>query len=286
MDYLSLERGFSHNTICAYQRDLQDIIKFLSQEGILHWQDLSYSHIQRYLEKITGCLADRSIMRRLAALRSFFKYLVRTGAIKENPISQLHLPKASKELPEILSSAEVESLLAQPDTRTLLGIRDRAMLEVLYATGLRVSELARLRLDQVYLTAGYVTVVGKGDKERIVPLGDWAIEALHDYLGGARPKLVKKREVCEVFVNRRGDRMSRQGIWKLVKRYARKAGIRKNLTTHMLRHSFATHLLENGADLRTLQALLGHANVSTTEIYTHIARARLVEIHRKFHPRP
>jgi integrase/recombinase XerD len=189
-------------------------------------------------------------------------------------------------LPKVLTSDEVESLLDQPDASRPLGLRDKAILELIYATGLRVSELTSMRLDQLHLDAGYAVARGKGDKERLVPMGDWANEALIDYLRKGRPKLMRFNQEQTVFLNHHGKGLSRQGVWKNIKRYALQAGIGKSISPHMLRHSFATHLLENGADLRSLQALLGHADISTTQIYTHVAQARLKEIHSKYHPRP
>jgi integrase/recombinase XerD len=208
------------------------------------------------------------------------------GKIQRNPATRLRSLKFRAGLPRILSTSEVEALLEQPDTIQPLGQRDKALLELMYATGLRVSELTGLQLHQVHLDAGYIVVRGKGDRERLVPMSEWAAQSLQEYLEEGRVKLLKKAHNSMVFLNHHGRKLSRQGVWKTIKRYATQAGIQQNLTPHMLRHSFATHLLENGADLRSLQALLGHVDISTTQIYTHVAQTRLKEIHREFHPRP
>jgi integrase/recombinase XerD len=212
--------------------------------------------------------------------------LEKRGLIESNPALLVQFPKLGPQLPKALTAAQIESLLEQPDLTKTLGQRDRAMFELLYACGLRVSELAELQLRQVVLQPGYLTVRGKGGKERLVPMGELAAECLKTYLEDGRLKLLKLGFIPEVFINARGESISRQGIWKIIKSSARKAGITINITPHMLRHSFATHLLENGADLRSLQVMLGHADIATTQIYTHVARERLKEIHRKYHPRP
>lgn len=284
LTHLSVERGFGHNTIVSYGSDLRDMAAFLEREGVSSWSSVSRDHIARYFESLAD-LSPRTKARRLASARSLFKYLEREGKLHKNPVTRIQIPKFSAGLPKFLTSSEVEALLAKPDAAQPLGKRDRAMLELLYATGLRVSELVELRIDQVHLEAGYLVTRGKGDKERLVPLGDWALEALNIYLEDVRSKLLRTHSAREVFLNRYGQKLSRQGVWKLIKRYAAEAGIRKDITPHMLRHSFATHLLENGADLRVLQTLLGHVDISTTQIYTHVAGTRLKEIHRKHHPR-
>ena len=283
---LAVERGLSANTVAAYSSDLRNFQDYLRESGISTWREVSRSNISGYIQRIGPSFSPRSRARRLAALRTFFRFLLRAGLIEDNPASLVHFPKLGPQLPKALSSAQIESLLAQPDPAKPIGQRDRAMFELLYACGLRVSELAELQLRQVVLQPGYLTVRGKGEKERIVPMGELAVESLRTYLENGRLKLLKKGPVPEVFVNARGESISRQGIWKIIKDSARKAGITVNITPHMLRHSFATHLLENGADLRSLQVMLGHADIATTQIYTHVARERLREIHRKYHPRP
>ena len=286
LSHLAVERGLSANTLAAYSSDLQEIKGFLRGEGITNWEDMTRDHISAYLKKVGGRLSDRSKARRLAALRSFCKHLLVLGAIRQNPAARVTFPKSRLSLPKVLSGLEVEALLKQPDATRLLGKRDRAMLELLYATGLRVSELTDLQLRQLHLEPGYLVVLGKGGKERLVPLGEWAAAALKVYLEEARPLLLKGCSRPESFVNHHGRKLSRQGVWKIIKHHALKAGIQQNITPHMLRHSFATHLLEHGADLRSLQTMLGHADISTTQIYTHVARTRLKEIHQKYHPRP
>ncbi len=286
LNYISVEKGLSGNTIAAYGGDLREIGQFFRDRGVTTWQEVGRDHVLKYLEWADERLAPRSRARRLAALRAFFKYLERSGKMPRSTASLIRFPKFNPALPKTLSGPEVEALLASPDAGSVLGRRDRAMLELLYATGLRVSELVNLQIGQLHLDAGYIVVLGKGDKERLVPMGDWASEALKAYLEDGRPQLLKERFSAEVFLNRGARKLSRQGIWKVIKRYALKARIPHNLSPHMLRHSFATHLLENGADLRSLQTMLGHADISTTQIYTHVAKKRLKEIHSKFHPRP
>ncbi|SPF46337.1 Tyrosine recombinase XerD [Syntrophobacter sp. SbD1] len=282
---LAVERGLSVNTIAAYSNDLRHFQNYLRQSGISLWQEVSRDSISGYIQKLGISLSARSRARRLAALRTFFRFLLKEGLTDGNPALLVHFPKLGPQLPKALSSAQIESLLAQPDPSKPLGQRDRAMFELLYACGLRVSELAELQLRQVVLEPGYLTVMGKGEKERLVPMGELAAESLKAYMEDGRLKLLKKDSIPEVFVNSRGQTISRQGVWKIIKTSARKAGIALNITPHMMRHSFATHLLENGADLRSLQAMLGHADIATTQIYTHVARERLKEIHRKYHPR-
>ena len=286
LSHLAVERGLSANTLAAYSRDLQEFRGFLRAEGVSNWEDMTREHISAYLKKVGGRLSDRSKARRLAALRSFCKYLLLLGAIRQNPAARVTFPKSRLSLPKVLSGMEVDTLLKQPDVSQILGKRDRAMFELLYASGLRVSELTDLQLRHLHLAPGYLVVLGKGGKERLVPLGEWAAAALKDYLEEARPLLLKGRSGQELFVNHHGRRLSRQGVWKIIKHHALQAGIQRGITPHMLRHSFATHLLEHGADLRSLQTMLGHADISTTQIYTHVARSRLKEIHQKYHPRP
>ncbi len=286
LHHLTVERGLSPNTVAAYQRDLNDFEQYLKSREVHDWRAVTPDRVRSYLRHLEPLLTARSKVRRLSALRSFYKFLILTGRMEDNPAALVRFPKVPRNLPETLNAAEVERLLQQPRGLTPLSLRDRAVLETMYATGARVSELSELRMQQLHLRAGYLRVLGKGDKERLVPLGEYALEALQRYLESARPRLLGDKQSSHVFLNHRGTRLSRQSIWKMIKRYAEQAGIRKNLSPHMLRHSFATHLLEHGADLRTLQSLLGHADVSTTQIYTHIAKSRLKEIHRKYHPRP
>lgn len=286
LDHLSVERGLSGNTLQAYSSDLQELNRYVRGSlGVSDWAEVTREHLLGHLDHLAASLSEKSRARKLASIRSFFRFLQGRGIVSENPASRIRFPKTSRRLPHALSFEEIETLLAQPDATQPLGQRDRAIFELMYATGLRVSELTELTLRQVHLDAGYLVLRGKGDKERLVPMGEVAAEALKEYLTDARPVLARKSKASQVFVNRRGEKISRQGIWKLIKQVALKAGISQNLTPHMLRHSFATHLIENGADLRSVQTLLGHVDISTTQIYTHVARARLKEIHRQHHPR-
>ncbi len=286
INHLSVERGLSANTVSAYSGDLKELSIYLRKEGISAWDAVSRENISGYILQLDLNFSPRSRARRLAAFGTFLNFLEKGGSIHLNPAALVHFPKLNPQLPKVLSSSEIESLLAHPDTVTPRGQRDKAIFELLYACGLRVSELANLKVRQVFLEPGYVAVRGKGEKERLVPMGELASDALRLYLQNGRLKLLKKGFAQEVFVSSRQERLSRQGIWKVLKQHALRAGIIRNITPHMLRHSFATHLLENGADLRSLQVMLGHSDISTTQIYTHVAKERLKEIHRKFHPRP
>ena len=283
---LAVERGLSANTITAYSSDLVHFLSYLKESSISSWREVSRNSISGYIQSMGESFSPRSRARRLATLRTFFGFLLKEGLIVSNPSSLVNFPKLGPQLPKTLTAGQIDCLLAGPDVSKPLGGRDRAMFELLYACGLRVSELAELRTSQVVLEPGYLTVHGKGDKERLVPMGEIASQCLRDYLKNGRQTLLKKGSAREVFLNARGAGLSRQGVWKIIKSCALKAGITVNITPHMLRHSFATHLLENGADLRSLQMMLGHADISTTQIYTHVARERLKEIHAKYHPRP
>ena len=286
LDYLTVERGLAANTRASYSADLLKFLAYLKDRRIGEWSEVGYPEVMGFLLRSQEQgLAPRSRARLLSALRGFFKFMVRDSHLTENPVANLTSPRLRRQLPSVLSVAEVEALLAQPDTRLPLGQRDAAMLELLYGTGLRVSELVGLSLGRVNLEVGFLVVLGKGSKERIVPAGEAATEAVRRYLLEARPGLLKGRMTETLFVSNRGAAMTRQGFWKLIKKYGREAGIKKELTPHSLRHSFATHLLERGADLRSVQMMLGHADISTTQIYTHVARERLREVHRKYHPR-
>lgn len=287
LNHLSVERGLSPNTLAAYSRDLGSLQLYLKKSGICSWAEVSREDLSGYINESGSRFSPRSRSRMLAAFRSFFKFLVMTERVKANPAALVRFPRLDAQLPKVLNAAEIDSLLSRPDPSTPPGLRDRAMFEVLYACGLRVSELTALKLSRVFLEPGYLAVIGKGEKERLVPMGEHASEALKAYLQFGRPILLRRRCFApEVFLNSRGESLSRQGAWKIIKRHAMLAGISKNITPHMLRHSFATHLLENGADLRALQVMLGHSDISTTQIYTHVARERLKEVHRNFHPRP
>lgn len=286
LDTLWMERGLSDNTLAAYRNDLQGLAGWLSLRG-MGLLELRREQLLEFLSwRFEAGARPRSVARLLSTLRRFYRHQLREARIQVDPTAQVDSPKLGRPLPDTLSEADVEALLAAPDPDTALGLRDRAMLEVLYATGLRVSELVGLRLEQVNLRHGLVRVMGKGGRERLVPLGEEAVAWVERYLEGARAELLSGRGGSEaLFVTRRGGPMTRNAFWQLIRRYARAAGIRKHLSPHTLRHAFATHLLNHGADLRVVQMLLGHSDLSTTQIYTHVARARLKELHAVHHPR-
>ena len=287
LDYLSVERGLANNTISSYRDDLNSYLGFIAENHIDTLSKTTKNNITDFMlfQKNKGISAN-SIARRLAAIKSFYRFLVRERILNIDPTSLIETPKLWKRIPEALSVSEVEVLLNQPDTRDTQGVRDRAILETLYACGLRVSEAVYLRLDNVNLEIGFLRCIGKGNKERVIPLGQKAIQGIKRYLEVSRLKLLGKKESEFLFVSRLGKKISRQSFWKLIKKYAQSAKIKKPIKPHLLRHSFATHLLERGADLRSVQEMLGHANISTTQIYTHINKDRLKAIHRMYHPRP
>ena len=287
LSYLSVERGLSDNTLESYRRDLERFFEYLKTRHIVSVQRVTRQTIPSFMfsEKDRG-LSANSVSRELACLKTFFKFLVRENKIKENPTGAIESPKLWKKLPDTLDVKEVELLLKTPNLRELMGIRDKACLELMYATGMRVSELINLKMNDLNMDVGFVKCFGKGNKERIVPFGRKAKESAARYLDNARSKFLKKKISNFLFLTRLGKSMSRQTFWKTIKKYTRLAGIKKNITPHSLRHSFATHILERGADLRIVQEMLGHADISTTQIYTHINKERLKSIHHKFHPRP
>ncbi|MDQ0481895.1 site-specific tyrosine recombinase XerD [Guptibacillus hwajinpoensis] len=287
LHYLIVERSLSKNTLDAYRRDLaQYVVHLKEKEALVSLGEVRRVHIVNYLYELKdGGKASTTIARNIASIRSFHQFLLREKAVDQDPSVHIETPKTERKLPKILSTIEVEELLEAPDYSTPFGKRDRAMLEVLYATGLRVSELVDLQMEDVHLTMGFIRTIGKGNKERIVPLGKMARDALTTYLDEGRPQLMKQKRTDMLFLNHRGERLSRQGFWKMLKKLAIKANIVKPLTPHTLRHSFATHLLENGADLRAVQELLGHADISTTQIYTHVTKTRLKDIYSTYHPR-
>ena len=286
LDYLTVEKGLAANTRASYSADLLKFLTYLRDHGIDDWSQVRFSEIMAFLSRAQEQgLAPRSRARLLSAMRGFFKFMVRDSHLKKSPVANLTSPRLRRQLPTVLSVAEVERLLAQPNPDLPLGQRDVAMLELLYGTGLRVTELITLAVGRVNLEVGFLVAHGKGSKERIVPMGEAATEAVQNYTLGSRPRLLKGRVSDILFVSNRGTAMTRQGFWKLLKKYGRQAGMEKSLTPHTLRHSFATHLLERGADLRSVQMMLGHADISTTQIYTHVARERLREVHKKYHPR-
>ena len=286
LTHVKVEKGLSINTVAAYQRDLAKFLGF-AQKRKLTLEKVSRDDLVDFLAGLyRENLESRTVARQLVTLRNFFRFAQIQELIATDPSLNLESPKIRRTLPGYLRLEEVERLLQQPDAKTSIGLRDLAMLEVLYSTGLRVSELIGLRVTDLDSKVGCIRCIGKGDKERIVPAGRKALGMVEKYLRDARPKLLGKGAPSQaLFVNRRGGSLSRVGVWKILSAYGRRAGLRVALTPHMLRHSFATHLLEHGADLRVIQELLGHANISTTEIYTHVTGNRLRDIHRKFHPR-
>jgi len=286
LHYLIVEKGLSKNTIEAYSHGLSRFLNHLREKGVQEIRDVGKFDVRGFLLALRKKnLSTKTIVRNLVAIRTFFRFLVQEGILETNPVEDLESPKVAKTLPEILTLKEIEQLLEQPNLQTPLGMRDRAMLEMLYATGMRVSELTHLPTHQVNLEGGYVLLYGKGSKERIVPLGSEAIKWVTLYLKESRGILAKGKESPFLFINRSGKGMSRQGLWKNLKNYTRRAGLRKRITPHLLRHSFASHLLEGGADLRSVQMMLGHADISSTQIYTHVTGERLKKIHQRYHPR-
>ncbi len=286
LDFLMVEKGLAAQTIEAYSRDLVRYISFLDENGRAAVSEADTPLILKYLISMRkDGLNARSRARHLVSIRGFYRFLTQEEILNSDPTRLIDLPKSGLKLPDVLTIDEVKRLLEAPDPIKPAGCRDAAMLELLYAAGLRVSELITLKLQDVNLTAGYVRVLGKGAKERVVPIGQYAQEKIRRYTNGARRALLKDHISGTLFVARAGKPLSRQGFWKLIKRYAVRAGLRKVITPHTLRHSFASHLLEGGADLRAVQTMLGHADIATTQIYTHVARDHLKYLHQKFHPR-
>lgn len=283
--YLAIERGLAENTIASYYHDLRQYLAFLGEREA-RLEEAAPAMIIAYLERLeNNGRKPATISRHLAALKSFYHFLWQAGAIAQDPTTDLETPRLGRRLPRVLSVAEVESLLGQPHTSRPAGLRDKAMLELIYATGMRVTELVSLDIGQLSLEMGFVRCMGKGQKERIVPIGSIAAYWLRRYLEQGRGELLKEGEEEALFVNQQGQRLTRQGFWKILKKYVRQARLGTNITPHTLRHSFATHLLENGADLRVVQELLGHADIATTQIYTHITRRHLREVYKQTHPR-
>ncbi len=284
LDFLSVEKGLAKNSLSSYATDLRRFGHWLSDQSI-ELDRVERIHLVKYFQSLRAAgISARSVARALAAIRGLFRFLVAERHLKADPTENIENPKLWSSLPKSILPSEVDTLLAAPDRTTADGLRDAAMLELLYATGLRVSELIKVRLDDLVMDAGFLRTVGKGSKERIVPFGDAARESIVTYLEGGRPELNKYADP-HLFLSRRGRPMTRQSFWMKIVRYAREAGIRTHISPHVLRHSFATHLLENGADLRSVQMMLGHADISTTQIYTHVSRARLQRMYEQFHPR-
>lgn len=286
MNYLAVEKGLSKNTLESYRRDLLKFIAFMNQAQIRKPEEVNREELNFFIADLKKKgRANSTISRCIASTRSFFNYLLQEGLIAKNPTMELESPKLEKKLPRVLTTGEVERLLAQPLIGDHHGLRDKAMLELLYASGIRVSELVSLNISDFDPRVGFLRCSGKGMKERIVPIGSLAINSVNDYLAGSRHRLLKSNGETALFVNQHGNRMTRQGFWKILKKYARKTNINGEITPHTLRHSFATHLLENGADLRSVQEMLGHSDISTTQIYTQITRRKIREIYDQTHPR-
>ncbi len=286
--FMTVERGLAKNTIVAYNRDLQRYIDHLQKTDQIHlYKDVSRTHINAFVKKLKAeGKSVQTIARHLSSIRSFHQFLLREQVVEHDPTVHIETPKRERNLPKVLSFSEVETLLHAPDLSTVFGIRDRAMMELLYGTGIRVSELIQMDLSDLHLTMGFIRCIGKGNKERLIPVGQKATEALELYLREARLKLrTAKQRTDALFLNHHGKRISRQGFWKIVKKYAHEADIQKELTPHMFRHSFATHMLESGADLRAVQEMLGHSDISTTQIYTQVTQRRLKEVYTRYHPR-
>lgn len=285
--YIMVERGLAENTISSYQRDLKKYLLYLEKvEEITSLEQVSRVHILHYLKYLKEKdQSAKTVARNIASIRSFHQFLLREGVVKHDPSVHIETPQGERKLPKVLSIEEVEALLQAPKGDTPFSLRDKAMLELLYATGLRVSELINMNLDDVHTAMGFVRCLGKGNKERIIPIGQYATSAIEEYLQKGRRKLLGKKTSDALFLNHHGNRLSRQGFWKILKKLAANAKIEKELTPHTLRHSFATHLLENGADIRAVQEMLGHADISTTQIYTHVSKARLTDVYKQHHPR-
>ncbi len=281
LNYLAVEKGYSLNTIESYERDLRRFANFLKKD----WEAITKEDVLSFVRELTKKgLSQRSSSRALSAIKTFFKYLILEGIISSSPVSGVKGLKQTKSLPSFLTIEEVEELLNLPDLSTPIGKRDKAILELMYSTGLRASEIIELRMEDLEMDEGFVYVMGKGGKKRIVPTGETALKYLRIYLN-VRDKFLEDKSTPFLFLNYKGETLTRQGLWKIIKSYGKKIGIADKLTPHTLRHSFATHLLERGADLRSIQVMLGHSRISTTQIYTHIATERLKRIWEKFHPR-
>ena len=298
MQHLRHEKGQAEHTQRTYASLLSKFVGWAEKQGLREWKDVTLSHLMKFLEHERSRplenaepnskrqLSGESLYLEVAALRAFYRFAETERLLPDNPAENLSLPRRWKRLPKSLSNDEIEKLLQPLLPETPHTLCDQAVLEVAYASGLRLAELRNLRLEQLHLEAGFINVIGKGNKERVVPIGSKAIEALERYLSEGRPKLVNPRSTANVFLTKRGTAFAAVTLWLRIRNRVRQAGIGRNVTPHMLRHSFATHLLEHGADLRIIQELLGHASISTTEVYTHVASSRLLEVHKKFHPRP
>ncbi|WP_416827097.1 site-specific tyrosine recombinase XerD [Ectobacillus polymachus] len=283
--YMRIEKGLAGNTILSYERDLKSYLQYIDKVERINVTDVTRINIIHFLHLLKDQdKSAKTIARHIASIRSFHQFLLRERIAESDPSVHIETPQLERKLPSVLSIEEVEALLEVRD-KSAFGLRNKAILELLYATGLRVSELINLNLADIHLTMGFVRCLGKGSKERIIPLGRLATEAITKYIERGRNELARKKSTDALFLNHHGERLSRQGCWKILKQLAKDANIQKDLTPHMLRHSFATHLLENGADLRAVQEMLGHADISTTQIYTHVSKVRLKDVYQQFHPR-
>ena len=285
LDAIWMERGLSKNTLGAYRADLMMLSRGLAAGGKVIDKAEKSDLLEFIAQRVEMGAKPRSTARQLSSFRRFFRYILREGLRDTDPTAEIEMPRIGRSLPMSLSEDEVDSLLNAPNTDEPLGHRDRAMLELLYATGLRVSELINLKQSQINFNQGVLRIIGKGDRERLIPLGEEAQHWIKEFVNGPRMEILLERQTDYLFPTRRGDRMTRQAFWHIIKRYAEKAGVRRTLSPHSLRHAFATHLLNRGADLRVVQMLLGHSDLSTTQIYTHVARERLKELHAEHHPR-
>lgn len=291
LQFIKLEKGLTDNSAASYENDLRRYLTFVSHTLKINGLDgITLQHIEQYLEELTDLeLAVSTIARNISSIRSFHEFVVVEKLAEANPAELIELPKKAKKLPEVLNPQEVEAILDQADRTTMAGIRDAAIMETLYASGMRVSELTDLEMDRLFFEIGFIRVVGKGNKERLVPVGEIAQLAIEHYIETARKEFLNPKKPTKsenkIFLNQRGGPLTRMSIWNIVNKYAQKAGIEKNVYPHIFRHSFATHLLEGGADLRAVQEMLGHTSIITTEIYTHVDRSLLHQVHKEFHPR-
>ena len=285
LDAIWMERGLSQNTLGAYRADLMTLSRGLAEHDKSIDQADKADLLAFIAKRVEAGAKPRSTARQLSSFRRFFRYIMREGMRDSDPTADIEMPRIGRSLPQTLTEDEVESLLNAPNTDEPLGHRDRAMLEILYATGLRVSELINITQSQINFNQGVLRIVGKGDRERLIPLGEESLRWIREFIDGPRMEILLERQTDYLFPTRRGDRMTRQAFWHIIKRYAEKANIRSKMSPHSLRHAFATHLLNRGADLRVVQLLLGHSDLSTTQIYTHVARERLKDLHREHHPR-
>lgn len=286
LHFIRVERQLADNTLASYRRDLEAYASSLKAQQVTSLHVITREHITKHLQQLRQTTSARTTSRHTSSIRGFHQFLLRERITEQDPTYHIEMPKVTQTLPDVLSLEEIEKLLAAPHTVKPQGVRDVAMLELLYGTGMRVSELIALNMEQIHASMGFVRIIGKGNKERIVPLGQTALKVYEQYINEARPKLSKNYPATDaLFINQRGKRLTRQGCWKLLKQHAQNAGLTKTMTPHVLRHSFATHLVENGADLRAVQEMLGHADIATTQIYTHVSKVRLSEVYKQFHPR-